>query len=122
MYTYGGLALRRSSWLGVYEWKRTRACSEVPATATDKEVGVPPGRYGHTAVVHGDLLYVFGGQGQFGCLNDLWVFDSVLSVPRWTMVNVIGILPPPELDTACAFRITCCLFSVVRMCNRVKTW
>jgi len=95
VYTYGGLTHEGEFVTSVYRWSGRGACYEVPATATDKEVGVPPGRYGHTAVVHGDLLYVFGGQGQFGCLNDLWVFDFVACT--WTMVDVIG--DPPSSRT-----------------------
>jgi len=31
---------------------------------------------------------VFGGQGQFGCLNDLWVFDFERCT--WSLIDVIG--------------------------------
>jgi len=92
VYTYGGLAHEGEFVTNIYRWSGRGACYEVPATATDPEVGLPPGRYGHTAVVHGDLLYVFGGQGQFGCLNDLWVFDFVAC--SWTLVDVLGDPPP----------------------------
>lgn len=92
VYTYGGLAHEGEFVTNIYRWSGRGACYEVPATATEPEVGLPPGRYGHAAVVHGDLLYVFGGQGQFGCLNDLWVFDFVRC--SWTMIDVVGDPPP----------------------------
>ena len=98
VYTYGGLAHEGEFVTSVYRWSGRGACYEVAATAADGEVGVPPGRYGHGAVVHGDLLYVFGGQGQFGCLNDLWVFDFVACT--WTLVDVIGD-PPPSRTGHC---------------------
>jgi len=92
VYTYGGLAHEGEFVTNIYRWSGRGACYEVPATATEPEVGLPPGRYGHSAVVHGDHLYVFGGQGQFGCLNDLWVFDFVRC--SWTMIDVVGDPPP----------------------------
>lgn len=98
VYTYGGLAHEGEFVTSVYRWSGRGACYEVTATAIDPEIGVPPGRYGHAAVVRGDSLYVFGGQGQFGSLNDLWVFDFVACT--WTLVDVIGD-PPPKRTGHC---------------------
>ena len=39
---------------------------------------------------------MFGGQGQFGCLNDLWVFDFERCT--WSLIDVIG--APPSARTA----------------------
>ena len=98
VYTYGGLAHEGEFVTSVYRWSGRGACYEVTATASDPDIGVPPGRYGHTAVVKGDSLYVFGGQGQFGSLNDLWVFDFVACT--WTLMDVIGD-PPPQRTGHC---------------------
>jgi len=63
----------------------------------DGDGAAPPGRYNHTAVVSEDAMYVFGGQGRYGCLDDLWRFDFVTS--RWTRIDrgeTKGAPPPPR--------------------------
>ena len=52
---------------------------------------VPPGRYGHTATISGDYMYIFGGQGRYGAMNDLWVFDFVRAT--WSPLDAIGEAP-----------------------------
>eukprot|EP00667_Euglena_gracilis_P032884 EG_transcript_51856 len=59
---------------------------------------VPPARYHHTAVLHGEELWVFGGttsMKEMRLLNDLWVFS--LSTRQWRPVQVAApILPSPR--------------------------
>ena len=80
LYTYGGLTPEGEFLTAVKRWSGRGANVEVAARAADAELGSPPGRYGHSAVIMDDAMYVFGGQGQFGCLDDLWRFDFVAAV------------------------------------------
>ena len=34
----------------------------------------PSGRFGHSAVIDNDLMYVFGGWDGANTLNDLWIY------------------------------------------------
>ena len=99
LYTFGGLAPEGEFVTAVSRWSGRGQTSEVAARASDPRVGVPPGRYGHSAVVVGDQLFVFGGQGQFGCLNDLWVFD--FEACTWSLIDVVG-APPSVRTSHCA--------------------
>eukprot|EP00227_Mantoniella_beaufortii_P007284 CAMPEP_0197585694 /NCGR_PEP_ID=MMETSP1326-20131121/7914_1 /TAXON_ID=1155430 /ORGANISM="Genus nov. species nov., Strain RCC2288" /LENGTH=351 /DNA_ID=CAMNT_0043150237 /DNA_START=141 /DNA_END=1193 /DNA_ORIENTATION=- len=95
LYTYGGLAPEGEFVTSISRWSGRGQCTDVQATAANAKVGIPPGRYGHSAVLVNDQLYVFGGQGQFGCLNDLWVFDFERCT--WALIDVIG--APPSVRT-----------------------
>ena len=46
-----------------HEMVRTRRKSEGDAQNKNMKTDVPPGRYGHTATISGDYMYIFGGQG-----------------------------------------------------------
>lgn len=94
VYTYGGLAPEGEFVTAVTRWSGRGLATEIHARAADPKVGTPPGRYGHSAVVVKDQLYVFGGQGQFGCLDDLWVFD--FEACAWSLVRVEGAPPSPR--------------------------
>lgn len=41
-------------------------------------------RFGHTAVMLGALLYVFGGTNEMAVLNDMWT----LNTENWTWTEV----------------------------------
>lgn len=43
--------------------------------------GSPGGCFGHTAVLHGREMYVFGGRGDEGMNSDVWCFD--LDTKEW---------------------------------------
>lgn len=96
LYTYGGLTPEGEFLTAVKRWSGRGASSEVAARAADPAVGAPPGRYGHSAVTVDDALYVFGGQGQFGCLDDLWRFDFVSC--EWRLVAATGAPPAPRTN------------------------
>jgi len=49
-----------------------------PAPAV--EGPMPPSRSFHTACACGDLMFIFGGCGEGGRLNDLWKFDTKVKV------------------------------------------
>ena len=96
LYTYGGLTPEGEFLTAVKRWSGRGSNSEVAASAADTAVGTPPGRYGHSAVIVDDALYVFGGQGQFGCLDDLWRFDFVEC--EWRRVAATGAPPAPRTN------------------------
>jgi hypothetical protein len=96
LYTYGGLTPEGEFLTALKRWSGRGSNSEVAASAADAAVGTPPGRYGHSAVIVDDALYVFGGQGQFGCLDDLWRFDFVEC--EWRRVAATGAPPAPRTN------------------------
>jgi len=96
LYTYGGLTPEGEFLTAVKRWSGRGANVEVAARAADAELGSPPGRYGHSAVIVDDAMYVFGGQGQFGCLDDLWRFDFVAC--EWRLVAAAGAPPAPRTN------------------------
>ena len=95
LYTYGGLTPEGEFVESILRWSGRGQTTEVHASPANPKIGIPPGRYGHSAVVVDDALYVFGGQGQFGCLDDLWRFD--FETCAWTLVDVVG--APPSVRT-----------------------
>ena len=99
LYTYGGLAPEGEFVDIILRWSGKDQSTELQARAANPDVGIPPGRYGHTSVVVDDKLYVFGGQGQFGCLNDLWCFDFERC--SWSRVDAAG-EPPAARTGHCA--------------------
>ena len=53
----------------------------------------PPGRWGHTlSCMNGSNLVVFGGCGQQGLLNDVFVLDLDAKHPTWREIS--GLAPP----------------------------
>ena len=99
LYTYGGLAPEGEFVDIILRWGGKDQSTELQARAANPDVGIPPGRYGHTSVVVDDKLYVFGGQGQFGCLDDLWCFD--FEKCSWQRVDAAG-EPPAARTGHCA--------------------
>ena len=102
LYTYGGLTPDGEFVSAITRWSGRGQTSEVNASASDPKRGVPPGRYGHSAVVVDDQLLVFGGQSAFGSLDDLWRFDFVAC--EWTLedVGAESGAPPPARTGHCA--------------------
>ena len=49
---------------------------------------VPSARSGAPAAIHNDSIYVFGGYGGSGRLNDVWRLD--LTAKKWSLVACIG--------------------------------
>jgi len=64
-------------------------CGHVGAVDTDKMSPSPRG--GHTAVVHEDRMYVFGGCDGWNYFNDCYVFDFERYL--WTAVRISGTAP-----------------------------
>ena len=56
----------------------------------------PPPRYGHSAVVEGDSMYVFGGERSSYSFNDVWAFNFVTG--SWSFVATKGAPPSPRFD------------------------
>nr|BDI21197.1 clock-associated PAS protein ZTL [Lemna minor] len=53
----------------------------------------PPGRWGHTlSCLNGSWLVVFGGCGQRGLLNDVFILDLDAKQPAWR--EIPGVAPP----------------------------
>lgn len=59
----------------------------------DAEGQIPSKRYGHTAVVHQDCMYIYGGYDDFGLkCNDIYCFDFDSLI--WMRLKTLG----PSLD------------------------
>ena len=99
LYTYGGLAPEGEFVDIILRWGGKDQSTELQARPANPDVGIPPGRYGHTSVVVDDKLYVFGGQGQVGFLDDLWCFD--FEKCSWQRVDAAG-EPPAARTGHCA--------------------
>eukprot|EP01059_Diplonema_ambulator_P013205 TRINITY_DN23727_c0_g2_i1.p1 TRINITY_DN23727_c0_g2~~TRINITY_DN23727_c0_g2_i1.p1 ORF type:complete len:349 (+),score=82.19 TRINITY_DN23727_c0_g2_i1:52-1047(+) len=54
---------------------------------------VPSPRFGHTAIVHGNNMVVFGGRDS-KCNNELWIFDFVQK--SWRKMNYEGAYEKPK--------------------------
>jgi hypothetical protein len=66
----------------------------LPATSA------PSRRTGHSAVVHQDKLYIFGGTDGHYHYNDTWCFDS--ATLSWSELKCVGYIPAPrEGHSAC---------------------
>jgi len=91
LYTYGGLGEYGEFVDSITRWSGRGESREVTPQNKNMKTDVPPGRYGHTATMSGDYMYVFGGQGRYGALNDLWVFDFVRAM--WSPLDAIGEAP-----------------------------
>ena len=69
----------------IYEWQQVK----------DSRGLLPNQRGGHSAVVIGRLLYIFGGCNEYmQCFNDLHSFDT--STKTWTRLNSTGTPPSPR--------------------------
>lgn len=63
--------------------------------------GSPPsGRYGHSAVLDsaGGFMYVFGGRGAAGALNDCYKLD--ISTDTWSEISAVGAIPSARYNHA----------------------
>lgn len=56
----------------------------------------PSGRAAHGAVCHGRFIYIFGGLGNSGALNDMWRLHVDKLV--WEEITMGGSVPPRRLD------------------------
>ncbi|KAI0706123.1 hypothetical protein BC835DRAFT_1425968 [Cytidiella melzeri] len=61
----------------------------------------PAGRYGHAVCMVGSKFYVFGGQVDGECLNDLWAFDlnSLRTKAMWEKIEPAEGSPRPAQRT-----------------------
>lgn len=80
--------------LSNHTWKRV-----ITAKSTSTNSDEPPGRWGHTANVIGDHLYVFGGRDAVMQFNELYCFDLInlrwkLLLPSQKLSSVI--VPEPR--------------------------
>ncbi|XP_010483248.1 PREDICTED: adagio protein 1 isoform X1 [Camelina sativa] len=67
--------------------------SDYPEWQHVKVSSPPPGRWGHTlSCVNGSNLVVFGGCGQQGLLNDVFVLNLDAKPPTWREIS--GLAPP----------------------------
>lgn len=71
-------------------------------------LAAPPGRWGHSGILSGDSLYIFGGQGSGSRLlssDHVWQLDcrstaASLSAMRWCEVKVTGTPPSARMGHA----------------------
>jgi len=79
------------------QWQRLDSCDcEEQEPSVDDGESSPQARFLHRAACLSDRwLYVFGGQGQDGEFNDLWVLDKerALSGGGWQNVQPVGTAP-----------------------------
>lgn len=60
----------------------------------------PSARAGHGAVAHGNFVYIFGGLGPHGSLDDLWKLDcSKYPLDPISQVRPITLFLKPKLKT-----------------------
>lgn len=55
---------------------------------------LPPRRYGHSAIVCGSKLVIFGGQNDAQQFNDVWVLDTASML--WAELTTTGAAPSPR--------------------------
>lgn len=75
----------------------TAAAWEAVDTAPSRP---PPPRYSHSTVVHGDAMYVFGGERSTHVYGDLWKFD--FATRQWSELFPTGDKPQARYDHAAA--------------------
>eukprot|EP01064_Diplonema_japonicum_P013587 TRINITY_DN21139_c0_g1_i1.p1 TRINITY_DN21139_c0_g1~~TRINITY_DN21139_c0_g1_i1.p1 ORF type:complete len:409 (+),score=52.18 TRINITY_DN21139_c0_g1_i1:46-1272(+) len=105
MYIFGGVA----DHAGVHNWwlndlwalnLKTYEWSRIPSLGCL----TPDRRKGHTAVVHNNKMYVFGG-GQDDANNSLLLFNDIweldFETERWTACDYTGQIPVPRMYHTC---------------------
>lgn len=50
--------------------------------------GVPTPRAGHSTMIYGNKLYLFGGEDSQGNTNDFFIFDLIKF--EWSRINTLG--------------------------------
>ncbi len=66
------------------------------------DMTLPTSRHSHSAVVHNDSMWVFGGyDGSYRC--DLFEYNFVTNI--WTVVDTVGRIPRPR------YRATCVMYN-----------
>lgn len=82
-------------WLRRFvKWRRLDSCG--CEAVQDAETDAPQARFLHRAACPtGRLLYIFGGQGEDGELNDIWMLDKsrALEGNAWSSITPQGICP-----------------------------
>lgn len=83
-----------------FRWTR-HPVSDLPYFEYDDIV--PYKRYGHTAVVYGDKIYIWGGRNDRTSCSVLFCFDTVWHC--WTAPKTDGCIPPArDGHTACVWK------------------
>ena len=67
-------------------------------TWTKDKIPMEP-RYGHSSVVYGDSMYVFGGRRKKICFNDLWRYSFLTGM--WESITIRGAPSPRYRHSAC---------------------
>ena len=67
-------------------------------TWTKDKIPMEP-RYGHSSVVYGDSMYVFGGRRKKTCFNDLWRYSFLTGM--WEPITIRGAPSPRYRHSAC---------------------
>lgn len=81
---------------GVYnQWSRVWANRDVPNTPSAVS---PTGRYGQVGAGIGDNLFIFGGRGAKGTLDDTWMFSFATRL--WRKLEPTGALPKSRYSAA----------------------
>jgi N-acetylneuraminic acid mutarotase len=90
-YNFGGIAANKSPLNDFYVFDfEQKKWNLVAATGTP-----PSARYGHSATLHGDGMYVFGGiDSSKNALSDFHVFN--FKTNEWSQVKATGSLPGPR--------------------------
>ncbi|KAK2964227.1 putative Host cell factor 1 [Blattamonas nauphoetae] len=100
MVIYGGMGQQQSYWGDIYVFSFETHMWRFLITP---EPSSPRARYRHTAVLHGNHMYIFGGKTDTDRMNDLWRFDFSQGV--WKQLDPQGPLPPPrEMHTAVVYQ------------------
>lgn len=103
LFIFGGFD-GRSRFQDLHQYTiEDREWTEIPASDSN----VPMGRFGHTAVVYGSGMFIFGGWNGHDTLDDLYEFS--MTTEQWYAVPGRGDVPPSRYRHS-AVVYGCCMF------------
>ncbi|CAG9319092.1 unnamed protein product [Blepharisma stoltei] len=97
LYLFGGLGddglLHNDFW--------AFSCIEEKWSSINSAGDIPTKRYGHASATYSDVLFIWGGSGQDGYLNDGYLYD--ISSGKWTLLTYTDTAPTPRVGACAGF-------------------